>query len=244
MIQKLKLKQDNMIYLDPEIIKTFKLILPKIHPAGIGIIRPILVLAIVSRFISKPVSNFIFFVLGWCVYFFRDPNRTITKNENSIVSPADGIIHSISRQTLPEEIRGGDQNTYTKISIFLNIFNVHIQRIPIAGTIKSLSYHPGRYFNAALDKASDENERCVSLIESKNNDKIAVVQIAGLIARRIVNDLQVGDIVKCGQKFGLIKFGSRVDIYLPAKLKLKVELGQHMIGGETILCNLIDDVQE
>lgn len=173
----------------------------------------------------------------WCAYFFRNPERLTPIGDSLIIAPADGIIQSINEAPPPPELGLGD-DPMLKISIFLNIFNVHINRIPATGKILALHYHPGKFFNASLDKASIHNERQSVLMETKDGKKMAFVQIAGLIARRIVCDLEEDNEVKAGQRYGLIRFGSRVDIYLPLKTAILVGQGQTSIGGETILADL------
>lgn len=173
----------------------------------------------------------------WCAYFFRNPERMTPVGDNLIISAADGIVSKISEVAPPEELELGDKKMI-RISVFLNIFNVHINRTPATGKILSLQYHPGKFFNASLDKASIHNERQSVLMETKNGTKIGFVQIAGLIARRIVCDLEEEQEVISGQRYGLIRFGSRVDIYLPLKTAILVTEGQTCIGGETIISDL------
>ncbi len=172
----------------------------------------------------------------WCMYFFRNPNRFTPVNDDLIISPADGVIQKITEALPPSELGLGD-GEMLRISIFLNIFNVHVNRIPASGKILSLHYNPGKFFNASLDKASVYNERQSVLMETNTGRKIAFVQIAGLVARRIVCDLEDGIEVKVGERYGIIRFGSRVDVYLPIKTSLCVAEGQTSIGGETILAD-------
>ncbi len=173
----------------------------------------------------------------WCAYFFRNPERMTPIGDDLVVSAADGVVQKIVEVEPPAEL-GLTEKKMMRVSVFLNIFNVHINRIPALGKILSLNYHPGKFFNASLDKASIHNERQSVLMETKNGTKIGFVQIAGLIARRIVCDLEEGQEVKTGQRYGLIRFGSRVDIYLPLKTVLKVSEGQTCIAGETIIADL------
>jgi len=167
-------------------------------------------------------------------YFFRDPIRVIP-NEKVIVSPADGIITFIGIAKNPLD-DNSDNNIYTKISIFLSIFDVHVNRMPFDATVSSIKYIPGKFINATLDKSSNENERNIIVAES-NNEKFYIVQIAGLIARRIVCNLKNNQEVTKGERIGIIKFGSRVDLYLPQNYNILVSKGQRVIGGETILSN-------
>lgn len=173
----------------------------------------------------------------WCAYFFRNPERVTPVNDNFIISPADGIVKAIKEVTPPSELGLGDDEMI-RISIFLNVFNVHINRVPATGRILQLHYHPGKFFNASLEKASIHNERQSVLMETVNGVKIAFVQIAGLIARRIVCDLEESQTVKAGQRYGLIRFGSRTDIYLPLKTAILVSEGQTCVGGETVLADM------
>ena len=174
---------------------------------------------------------------AWCVYFFRNPDRVTPVNDNLIISPADGMVQTIKEVTPPAELGLGDDEMI-RVSVFLNIFNVHVNRTPASGKILSLNYHPGKFFNASLDKASIHNERQSVLMETVSGVKIAFVQIAGLIARRIVCDLEESQTVKAGQRYGLIRFGSRADIYLPLKTAILVSEGQTCIGGETIIADI------
>jgi phosphatidylserine decarboxylase len=173
----------------------------------------------------------------WCVYFFRNPDRVVIEDDNNIVSPADGVIVSISESMPPKEL-GMENEPMLKISIFLSVFNVHVNRVPASGKIIQLNYHPGKFFNASLDKASIDNERQSILMETNNGTKVAFVQIAGLIARRIVCNLEEAQEVKVGERFGIIRFGSRMDVYLPHKTIPLVSVNQTTIGGETILAEL------
>lgn len=173
----------------------------------------------------------------WCAYFFRNPERVTPVNDDYIISPADGLVQQI-KEVIPEPDLGLGNNKMIRVSIFLNIFNVHVNRVPVSGNILSLSYHPGKFFNASLDKASIDNERQSVLIKTATGVKIAFVQIAGLVARRIVCDLKESQDVKAGQRYGVIRFGSRVDIYLPIKTYIIVSKGQTCVGGETVLAHM------
>lgn len=173
----------------------------------------------------------------WCAYFFRNPDRVTPRGDDLVISAADGVVQKIKEVLPPAELGLGDKEMI-RVSVFLNVFNVHVNRIPTNGKILALHYHAGKFFNASLDKASIHNERQSVLMESKNGSKIAFVQIAGLVARRIVCDLEEGSEVKSGERFGIIRFGSRVDIYLPLKTAILVTEGQTCIGGETIIADL------
>lgn len=182
--------------------------------------------------------------LGWlcliasilCVYFFRNPQRVTPIGDDLIISAVDGVVVAINKVIPPAELKFEDE--MLKISVFLSVFDVHVNRIPVTGKVLGLYYNPGKFLNASLDKASIDNERQSVVIETKKGEKIAVVQIAGLIARRIVCDLEEEMEIKSGQRYGIIRFGSRVDLYLPADTVPQVAVGQTVIGGETIIGKL------
>ncbi|MCP5369712.1 MAG: phosphatidylserine decarboxylase [Rickettsiaceae bacterium] len=173
----------------------------------------------------------------WCAYFFRNPERITPVGDNLIISGADGIVQSISESSPPAEL-GLSPDPMIRVSVFLNIFNVHVNRVPASGKILALKYFPGKFFNASLDKSSIHNERQSVLMETNNGTQVIFVQIAGLIARRIICDLEEEQDVLAGQRYGIIRFGSRVDIYLPLNTTIEVEIGQTCIGGETIIADL------
>ena len=184
-------------------------------------------LVIFFYFIYKPLFLIFFILLIFTFYFFRDPERVIPLGDDILVSPADGLITNIS------EHKDG-KKTYTKVSIFLSVFNVHIQRLPASGEIKKIDYIEGKFINATLDKASEDNERLRISLKSGSNI-IYITQIAGLIARRIICYIKINDKVNQGDRYGIIKFGSRVDIEFPNSYNLMVSVGQQCIGGETII---------
>ena len=184
-------------------------------------------LVIFFYFIYKPLFVVSLIILIFTCYFFRDPERVVPLGDDILISPADGLITNIS------ETKDGKKK-YTKVSIFLSVFNVHIQRIPISGEIVKIDYFEGKFINATLDKASEENERLKLTIKSKAN-LIHVTQIAGLIARRIICNVKLKDNTNQGDRYGIIKFGSRVDIEFPDNFDLLVSVGQQCIGGETII---------
>ncbi len=173
----------------------------------------------------------------WCAYFFRDPERVTPLGRSLVVSPADGVVSSIASVIPPPEL-DLPRERHTRISVFMNVFDVHINRSPLDGRITRLAYIPGAFLNAELDKASEDNERQALTIESEAGPAIGVVQIAGLVARRIVKFVGEGDRLHAGQRFGLIRFGSRVDVYIPEEVAPLVALGQRSIAGETILADL------
>lgn len=207
---------------------------PSIHKEGYIFILIFFILTLLLFAFSKVLGCVALILTVWCVTFFRDPDRVTPHGDSLIVSPADGRVQKISKAVPPSEL-GLGTSEMTRLSIFLSVFDVHVNRIPIRGKVKALHYHAGKFFNATLDKASEFNERQSILIETKSKKHIAVVQIAGLIARRIVCNLDENQEVNAGERFGIIKFGSRVDLYLPKNVKLQVLEGQYMIGGETVI---------
>ncbi len=209
------------------------ILFPRLHKEGYRF----LAIAGVITFILLLISNFLgtisFILTIWVYYFFRDPERFPINDENYLLSPADGVISQIAEVNGPKEL-GLENKKYTRVSIFMNVFDCHVNRLPSSGKIKQIFYKSGKYINASLDKASEENERnLVKMINSKN-DELIVVQIAGLIARRIFCEIKENDEVKQGDKFGMIRFGSRVDLYFE-NYKLMVRENQKTIAGETII---------
>ena len=210
-----------------------------IHKEGV---QYIVIAAAVSLLISLFFGGFLIFGLLLTLavaLFFRNPVRVTPRGADYIVSPADGIVTYVGPAQLPKEIEN-PTGEYTRISIFLSVLDVHVNRVPAGGTIKQLHYNPGKFLSATLEKASDDNERQTVLMESLSGKPIAFVQIAGLIARRIICDLKMGDSVEAGERFGIIRFGSRMDVYFPEGVAPQVIVGQRMIGGETILANLAE----
>ncbi len=173
----------------------------------------------------------------WCYYFFRDPERVTPDRPDLIVSPADGIVSLIEPAVPPAEL-GMPDVPLTRVSVFMSVFNCHINRAPVAGKVQAVAYRPGKFFNASLDKASADNERNSLCIRMDDGRDLAVVQIAGLVARRIVCFVKPGDGLETGERFGLIRFGSRLDIYLPEGVDPMVRIGQTMVAGETVLAEL------
>ncbi|MDF3047584.1 MAG: phosphatidylserine decarboxylase [Candidatus Midichloriaceae bacterium] len=221
-----------------QMLKDLLQYLPPIHKEGFLFIAIFFIASIGLFFVSNSLGWIGIILTIWCVCFFRDPHRIAPLTQEAVVSPADGRIDNITKVKPPKELEMGEEEL-TRVSIFLSVFDVHVNRIPISGTIKKLYYHPGKFISATLDKASDLNERQSVLIETDNGKQIAIVQIAGLIARRIVCDLDENQSVKSGERFGIIRFGSRVDVFLPKGIEPKVVVGQYMIGGETIIAELI-----
>ncbi len=174
---------------------------------------------------------------AWCVYFFRDPDRTTPDAENLVICPADGVVQSVIQAVPPPELELGT-DPMTRVAVFMNVFNVHVNRVPMSGVITAKHYRPGKFFNASLDKASEFNERMSLKVKTDKGVEIAFVQIAGLVARRILCYVDVGRAVEAGERFGLIRFGSRVDIFLPNGVQPLVIEGQTTIAGETVIADL------
>lgn len=217
---------------------TLKRIMTPIHQEGYNIIIVTAVVVALLSLVSSFLGTIGFIFLLLCFYFFRDPKRFTPDNEDVIVAPADGVVDAIESVCPPLELDMDENIKWTRVSIFLSVFNVHIQRIPFDGKITKLHYREGTFLNVSVDKYSKDNERQSCVLETKNGLQIPLVQIAGLIARRIVCNLRVGQEVKKGEKYGIIKFGSRVDIYLPEEIKSLVKVGQTMIAGETVIAKI------
>ena len=213
----------------------FNTIFPKIHKEG----YKFLAISILATFIVLLFSKFLGFILIsitiWIYYFFRDPERYSINDDSYLVSPADGLITDISERSGPEELRL-ENTSYTRVSVFMNVFNCHVNRIPSSGKVEEIYYKPGKFLNASLDKASEENERNYFKIKLNNGEEIVLVQIAGLIARRIVCEVEQEQNLKQGDRIGMIRFGSRVDIYFKNK-KILAKLGQNVVAGESLLAS-------
>ncbi|MCR9109969.1 phosphatidylserine decarboxylase [Marivita sp. XM-24bin2] len=173
----------------------------------------------------------------WCYYFFRDPERVIPDAPGLVISPADGIVSLIEPAVPPREL-GLPEEPLTRVSVFMSVFNCHVNRAPVAGKVEKIAYKPGKFLNASLDKASEDNERNSLVIRMEDDRILTVTQIAGLVARRIMSFTQEGAILDRGERFGLIRFGSRLDIYLPEGVAPSVKIGQTMIAGETVIADL------
>lgn len=208
-----------------------------VHPDGYKFLAIGAVVCLLFFFIYPPVAWIAVLVTAWIAYFFRDPPRVSPLREGLILAPGDGRVSAIERVKPPVELGLGDAERI-RVSIFLSVFDVHIQRAPVAGRIVRAIYTPGAFVNAALDKASEDNERRSLVIETPAGMQFAVVQIAGLVARRIVSFVNEGEMLGVGQRFGLIRFGSRVDLYLPPGHGPLVAIGQRAIGGETVMADL------
>ena len=207
------------------------------HREGIKFILIFSIISVILFFFYIPLGWVGIVLTIWCYYFFRDPKRTTPIRDGLLVSPADGVI-SLIEKTMPPPELDIEKEELTRISVFMNVFNCHVNRSPIAGEIKEIKYRPGKFFNASLDKASVDNERNSLVLQIPDGRQIVVVQIAGLVARRIVSFVKPKQTLRIGQRFGLIRFGSRVDIYLPTGVQPLVCLGQTMVSGETVIADL------
>lgn len=239
------IKEDGrLLPMSADLLKTIKkvvFVMP--HPAGTPFILGGLLATAIFYVIDFDVLGFVALLFTlFCVYFFRDPDRVAPQNAALVLSPADGevsgIVHDLS---LPAELGGADDGKYTRISIFLSVFDVHVNRNPVSGRVIRKVYSPGKFINADLDKASEDNERSSVIVEMADGTKICYVQIAGLVARRIISEIKEEENVVAGARFGLIRFGSRLDVYVPEGISPLVCIGQRAIGGETVLANLDGD---
>ena len=209
------------------------ILFPKLHKEGYRFIAVVAVITFILLLISNFLGIISFILTIWMYYFFRDPERFPINDDNYLLSPADGVVSQITKINGPEEM-GLEKKKYTRVSIFMNVFDCHVNRVPSSGKITQIFYKPGKYINASLDKASDKNERNYVKMTNSNGDELLVVQIAGLIARRIVCEIKENDETKQGNKFGMIRFGSRVDLYFE-NYQLMVNTNQKTIAGETII---------
>jgi phosphatidylserine decarboxylase len=213
----------------------FNTIFPKIHKEGYKFLAISILATFVILLFSKFLGLILILITVWIYYFFRDPERYPINDNNYLVSPADGLITDISDKAGPEELRL-ENTTYTRVSIFMNVFNCHVNRTPSSGKVEEIYYKPGKFLNASLDKASEENERNYFKIKSDNGEEIIIVQIAGLIARRIVCEVEQGQDLQQGERVGMIRFGSRVDIYFKNK-KVLAKIGQNVVSGESLIAS-------
>ena len=208
-------------------------VFPKMHNEGYKFVVIFAAITLVLYLINSFLGLIGFVLTVWCYYFFRDPERFPINDEDYLVSPADGVVLQVKETTGPKEL-DLDNKTYTKVSIFMNVFDCHVNRIPCSGKISQILYKPGKFFNASLDKASEENERNYYRITTVNGEELIVVQIAGLIARRIVTEVNEGVDLNQGDRVGMIRFGSRADMYFE-NYKPLVKVDQKTFAGETLI---------
>lgn len=220
-----------------------KIVAVPMHKEGRKFVATFAVITLVLALIWEPLFWIGVGLTVWCYYFFRDPVRVIPQQQGLVLSPADGVV-SLIEQVVPSRDLGLGDDPLTRVSVFMNVFNCHVNRAPIAGRVMQVVYHHGKFLNASLDKASEHNERNSVTIETPQGVRIGVVQIAGLVARRIVCFVQEGDTLDIGHRFGLIRFGSRLDIYLPKGVTPLVSVGQTAVAGETVLADLANPDQQ
>ena len=215
-------------------MKASDVVMTPIHKEGHIFVVIFFAISFGLFFLSEPLGWIGLILTAWCLYFFRDPERVVPEEAGVLVSPADGTVCAVTEAAPPAELGMGDEPR-VRVSIFLSVFNVHVNRTPAAGEITGLAHVPGKFLNAAATEASEENERQLIRMTTSDGHDIAYAQVAGLVARRILCDLEIGQNVGRGERFGLIRFGSRTDIYLDKGLEATVQVGQTMIGGETII---------
>ncbi len=210
-----------------------------IHPAGTPFVVIFSFITVLIGWIWSPLFFLGVVLTIWCIYFFRNPKRfhPVDEDNRLVISPADGKIVEIT-ELIPDDEIGLPKTKYIKVGVFMNVFDVHVNRSPMKGKILNKNYIPGVFFNASLDKASKENERLSLTMDIGSGRKVGFVQIAGLIARRIIANVDIGSELKAGEVFGLIRFGSRVDVYFPIESRVKVLIGQTSIAGETVIAKL------
>jgi len=221
-----------------DLLDALKLVTFPIHKEGY---KFIFIFAIATAILAL-LSNFLGLIglvaTLWCIFFFRDPERIVPLEDNVIISPADGVVTRVEYGAEAPEELGYGKAKFNKISIFLNVFNVHVNRVPLSGVVTKVIYRPGKFLSANAEDASVENERNSVVVKNSNGTEIIFVQVAGLVARRIISDLKEGQEVVAGQRYGIIRFGSRADLYFPENVEIKSLLGQTMVGGETIIAKI------
>lgn len=224
-------------------LEALKAVISPIHKEGYVFVAIGIFAALVFFALYTPLGYVSMIFALACALFFRDPERVTPIDDKLVIAPADGFVQNIKKVKPPIEMELGEDKL-TRVSIFLSVLDVHVNRIPVTGKVSLLSYREGKFINASLDKASEDNERQIVVVDTKHKSKVGFSQIAGLIARRIVCDLSESQQVKSGERFGIIRFGSRMDVYLPKGVEPLVFKGQTIIGGETILANLVDKGEE
>ena len=218
-------------------MKAMDAVLKPMHREGWRFVAIFAVVTLIAFLIWEPLGWLGVVLTVWCYYFFRDPVRYTPTRDGLVISPADGVVSLIERAAPPPEL-GMGPDRLMRISVFMNVFNVHVNRAPVPGVVEKVAYKPGKFLNASLDKASEDNERNSILIRMADGRMLAATQIAGLVARRILCEVREGQSVEAGERFGLIRFGSRVDVYLPEGVEPMVAVGQTMVAGETVLADL------
>ncbi|TFL19127.1 phosphatidylserine decarboxylase [Jannaschia formosa] len=217
-------------------------VIKPLHPEGPKFIAIFAIAAVIGGILWDPLGILGVVLTIWCYYFFRDPNRIVPMEPGQVVSPADGLVSLVEPAVPPAELGLGPEPRM-RVSVFMSVFDCHVNRAPVEGEVTKIAYHPGKFFSAELDKASDENERNGLVLTMADGTRIGVVQIAGLVARRILCETDEGALLTRGERFGIIRFGSRLDVYLPEGTAPKVSVGQKMTAGESVIAILGDPVQ-
>ena len=213
------------------------IIFPPLHREGYRMLAIAVIITMLLMLINKALGIVGFVLTVWVYYFFRDPERYPINDDNYLVSPADGIVSLISTVRGPKELNM-ENNEYQRVSVFMNVFNCHVNRVPVAGKIDEIFYKPGKFIDASLDKASEDNERNLIKYSNSSGKNLAIVQIAGLVARRIICEVKQGQSLNQGDRIGIIRFGSRVDLYFDNDYKLLVREGQTVVAGESLLAKI------
>ena len=221
-----------------DLLDALKLVTFPIHKEGYKFIFIFAISTAILALISNVLGLIGLVATLWCIFFFRDPERFVPLEDNAIISPADGVVTRVEYGAEAPEELGYGKTKFNKISIFLNVFNVHVNRVPLSGSVTKVIYRPGKFLSANAEEASVENERNSVVVKNPSGTEIIFVQVAGLVARRIVSDIKEGQEVVAGQRYGIIRFGSRADLYFPENVEIKSLLGQTMVGGETIIAKI------
>ncbi len=221
-----------------DLLDALKLVTFPIHKEGYKFIFIFAIATAILALISNVLGLIGLVATLWCIFFFRDPERFVPLEDNAIISPADGVVTRVEYGAEAPEELGYGKTKFNKISIFLNVFNVHVNRVPLSGSVTKVIYRPGKFLSANAEDASVENERNSVVVKNANGTEIIFVQVAGLVARRIISDIKEGQEVVAGQRYGIIRFGSRADLYFPENVEIKSLLGQTMVGGETIIAKI------
>lgn len=221
-----------------DLLDALKLVTFPIHKEGYKFIFIFAIATAILALISNVLGLIGLVATLWCIFFFRDPERFVPLEDNAIISPADGVVTRVEYGAEAPEELGYGKTKFNKISIFLNVFNVHVNRVPLSGSVTKVIYRPGKFLSANAEDASVENERNSVVVKNSSGTEIIFVQVAGLVARRIISDIKEGQEVVAGQRYGIIRFGSRADLYFPENVEIKSLLGQTMVGGETIIAKI------
>lgn len=227
-----------------DLLDALKMVTFPIHKEGYKFILIFALAAIILALLSNFLGLIGLVATLWCIFFFRDPERVTPLDDSAVISPADGVVTRVDYGVFAPAELGYGNKKFNKISVFLNVFNVHVNRSPVAGRVEKVVYKAGKFLAANADEASEENERNSVIVKTTNDQEIIFVQVAGLVARRIICDIKEGQEIKAGERYGIIRFGSRADIYLGEEVEIKALIGQTMIGGETIIAVLQNQEQK